>query len=98
MRLVSIYKSPRKEEMYLYVEKKKGLTDIPAPLLERFGKPVHLMDMPLVGSRKLARANVEDVVAAIDSKGFYLQMPPPVEDYMREMKTLAEQAMANRQS
>ena len=92
MRLVSIYKSPRKEEMDLYVDKRVGLKEVPEPLLERFGKPVHLMDMPLRQERPLARTTAEDVLAGIDTKGFYLQMPSPVDDYMKEMRDLALRA------
>ncbi len=92
MRLVSIYKSPRKEEMYLYVDKRVGLKQVPEPLLERFGKPVHLMDMPLKADRPLARTTPEEILAGIDSKGFFLQMPPPVDDYMKEMRDLALRA------
>ena len=96
MRLISIFKSPRKEEMYLYVDKKQGLTEVPAALLERFGKPVHLMDMPLTEKRTLARANVQDVLDSLRQKGFYLQMPPPTENYMKEIVERVEQAKAER--
>jgi len=96
MRVLSIYKSPRRDEMYLYVDKKQGLKSVPQELLEHFGTPVHVMDMPLRLNRKLARVSAEDVLAGIDEKGFYLQMPPPGEDYMQEMRLLAEQAWARR--
>lgn len=98
MRLVSIYKSPRRDETYLYVDKREGLKKVPEALLEHFGKPVHVMDMPLTPGRQLARASAEDVLADIESKGFYLQMPPPLEDYMRELRGRAEKVKAERSS
>src|SRR5690554_2902279 len=98
MHLISIYKSPRKEEMYLYVDKRKGLVDVPPALLERFGKPVHLMDMPLRENRVLARTTPKDLMDAIAEKGFFLQMPPPLEDYMKEIRDLAEKARERKES
>lgn len=73
----SIYKSPRRAEMYLYVERTRGLKDLPEALLAQFGRPVHVTDLILEPGRKLARANVETVLEKIREQGFYLQMPPP---------------------
>lgn len=94
MQILSIYKSPRREEMYLYVDKKQGLSKVPAELLAHFGNPVHVMDVPMLPNRSFARVSAADVSVGIREKGFYLQMPPPVEDYMKEMRHLAEQAWA----
>nr|WP_067288495.1 YcgL domain-containing protein [Marinobacterium profundum] len=85
MKICSIYKSSRKDEMYLYVEKRELLTRVPEALLTMFGTPVHLMDMPVKPGRKLARIDVEKMLAGIVEKGYYLQMPPPKEDYMLDL-------------
>ncbi|WP_372737273.1 YcgL domain-containing protein [Neptunomonas sp.] len=85
MIICSIYKSPRKDEMYLYVDKKDLLKRVPDALVEMFGKPSHLMDMPVRPGRKLARVDVEKMLQGIKEKGFYLQMPPPKEDYMLDL-------------
>jgi len=53
--LCSVYKSRKREGMYLYVDKVVGLTKVPAALLEIFGTPVHAMDMPLKAGRDLAQ-------------------------------------------
>ncbi|MEH6589731.1 MAG: YcgL domain-containing protein [Halioglobus sp.] len=77
MKLIcQVYRSPRKEEMYLYVEKSKGLVDVPEPLLVRFGEPEEAMVLLLTPDKKLARANVIEVLERIAEEGFYLQMPP----------------------
>lgn len=85
MNLCSIYKSPKKDEMYLYVNKSEGLTRVPEALLAMFGRPVHVTDMLLKPERKLARADVAKVLEDLESKGFYLQMPPPKEDYLLDL-------------
>lgn len=83
--IISIYKSSKKDEMYIYVAKAKGLADVPEALLDMFGKPVHSMDMLLTEGKKLARAEAADVLAAIDEKGFYLQMPPARDEYLLDL-------------
>lgn len=83
--LCEIFKSPRKDEMYLYVDKRQGLSDVPELLLERFGKPRAVMTMLLTPDKSLARAKAADVIAAIEDKGFYLQMPPAKDEYLLDL-------------
>ena len=83
--ICSIYRSKKKDEMYLYVDKTKALTLVPEELLAMFGTPEHRMDMLLTASRKLAKASAEDVLSDIDKKGYYLQMPPVRETYMLDL-------------
>lgn len=85
MKICSVYLSPKKDEMYLYVDKRDQLTKVPEALLEMFGMPKHVMDIPLKAERKLARVEAEKVLAELDDKGYYLQMPPPKEDYMLDL-------------
>lgn len=77
----SIYKSSKKDEMYLYVLKANGLKSVPESLLSVFGKPRHVSDLLLDAERKLARADVKQVLEMIATQGFYLQMPPPPETW-----------------
>jgi|AntDeeMinimDraft_5_1070356.scaffolds.fasta_scaffold01137_4 hypothetical protein len=83
--ICEVFKSPRKEEMYLYVDKRQGLADVPEALLERFGKPVAVFTMLLTADKLLARVNSADVLAAIHEQGFYFQMPPAKEDYLLDL-------------
>ena len=81
--LCSIYKSPRHGEMYLYVDKSQGISQVPEALLTRFGQPVHVMDYLFhANSKPLARADKAEVQAQIKAQGFYLQMPPAKDDYI----------------
>lgn len=74
--LCEVFKSQRKQEMYLYVEKSHGLQDVPDELLTQFGEPTSVMILMLTVEKKLARADVSVVLANIEKHGFYLQMPP----------------------
>jgi hypothetical protein len=71
-----IYRSLRKQEMYLYIANEDDFSCVPQALMERFGKPELVMDLTLTEQRKLAREDVALVMANLRSKGFHLQMPP----------------------
>lgn len=84
MILCSIFKSVKKEGMYLYVPRKEQFVNVPQPLLDTFGRPAHVMDMLLQPGKKLANADIDKVMAEIRDKGFYLQLPPPAEQNLLE--------------
>jgi uncharacterized protein YcgL (UPF0745 family) len=81
--ICQVYRSSRKEEMYLYVEKSRGLEDVPEVLLSKFGELEELMVLVLTPQKKLARAKVAEVMAEIAENGFYLQMPPTSAELLR---------------
>ena len=83
--LVSVYKSPVKDEMYLYLNKADGLSKVPEDLLKVFGKPVHAMDLLLTPEKTLARADASGVLNALQENGYYLQMPPAKDDYIEPL-------------
>ena len=74
--LCQIFRSPKKAEMYLYVDKSRGLDDLPESLLVSFGDPEEVMTLALTPERRLARADVTEVISSIREQGYYLQMPP----------------------
>ena len=83
--ICSIYRSKKKDEMYLYVDKTTALSLVPEALLKMFGKPEHRMDMLLTADKKFAKAKAEDILSNIDAQGYYLQMPPVREEYMLDL-------------
>ena len=78
-----IYRSSRKPETYLYVEKSRGLADVPEALMQQFGEPEEVMSLLLDAQRRLARANAAEVLQRIAEQGFYLQMPPTAAELLR---------------
>ncbi len=75
-RFCSVFKSPKRAEMYIYVDRSQDLEQLPEALLAVFGEPCHVLDMVLTPSKKLARVEADKVLADIEEKGFFLQMPP----------------------
>lgn len=77
-----IYKSPLKEEMYLYVGEENGFERVPDALMARFGAPVFVMELELHEGRPLAREDVAQVMQNLTGQGFHLQMPPNLEPWL----------------
>ena len=84
--LCAIYRSPKRDQTYLYIEKKDDFSRIPAELLVSFGKPQFAMLLSLNERKTLATADIEKVKSALTEQGFYLQIPPPPEDLLAEHK------------
>ncbi|MFT7559042.1 MAG: hypothetical protein ACI93R_000945 [Flavobacteriales bacterium] len=74
--IVDIYRSKSKEGFYLYLKNGVAVTTIPEVLQQRFGRAEKSMTMLLTADKKLANAKTEKVLAELESKGFYLQVPP----------------------
>ena len=90
--LCDIYRCSNREGMYLYVGKpgegnpgadndpspglNPGLEALPEALKKRAGRMERVMTLTLTNEKKLARVRAEDVMAAIEHQGFYLQIPP----------------------
>ncbi|UIP23963.1 YcgL domain-containing protein [Acinetobacter towneri] len=82
----SIYKSSKKDEMYLYIARHEQTEDqaeafdplevLPEPMRVAFGRATFVMDLELSESRKLARVNVLHVMDSIQTRGFFIQVPP----------------------
>jgi uncharacterized protein YcgL (UPF0745 family) len=71
-----VYRSPRKQEMYLYLAEENRFDNVPGALLERFGQPMLVIELQLSPERKLAREDVLMVMSNLRTKGFHLQLPP----------------------
>ena len=79
-RFCSVYKSDKKQEMYLYIDRKAEFNSLPEGLLSLFGKPEHVLDLILTPEKSLARVDATKVLDEIQTNGFYLQMPPVKDD------------------
>ena len=84
--LCAIYKSAKKDGMYLYVEKRDQFDAVPDALRSAFGKPSFVMLFNLAGNKSLIHANNQDVMDQIKAQGFYLQMPKQEENLLEQFK------------
>lgn len=81
--LCAIYKSSKKQETYLYVQGRDDFSRVPEALLKTFGTPVFLMIMPLKKERELARVDINKLRLELQTKGYYLQLAPPVDNLLK---------------
>jgi len=82
--LTAIYKSSRKDQTYLYLVKRDDFSAVPEALRQMFGTPLLVTVLDLAQRDKLAGADIDKVRAELADKGFYLQLPPPQEDLLKE--------------
>ncbi|MDY4281504.1 MAG: YcgL domain-containing protein [[Pasteurella] mairii] len=82
--LCAIYKSKKKDGMYLYVEKRDVFDNVPPELKALFGTPIFVMLFNLKGNKSLIQADNQEVLAHLQNQGFYLQMPK-VEENLLEL-------------
>lgn len=78
--LCQVYRSSRKEGMYLFMPKDADVEQLPQVLMQQFGTPEPALSLLLTADKKLARADAAEVLQKIDEQGFYLQMPPSVQE------------------
>jgi len=84
--LCSIYKTNKKEGMYLFISRRDDFSQVPETLLSMFGQPKLVVTMNLTETRKLQFADTEKVLENLTTTGFYLQMPPPPVNHLDEYK------------
>ena len=73
------YKSRRKDELYLYLNKKGDFSKVPQALYDSMGKaPLFVMEVTLSPEKSLARENVLKVMENLQNQGYHVQIPPPV--------------------
>lgn len=79
-----VYRSQRRDEMYLYLAEEDAFDDLPEGLLERFGRPQPVMQLTLHPGRPLAREDVLQVMENLRRQGFHLQLPPVLRPHLRQ--------------
>lgn len=84
-KFIRVYKTAKREQLYLYVDRQEGLKRVPESLLTQFGKPVVAMEILVDETKQLAKLSGDKLLAEIAEKGFYLQLPPKKDDYMLDL-------------
>ncbi|NOT85959.1 MAG: YcgL domain-containing protein [Methylococcaceae bacterium] len=73
-----IYKSLKKDQLYLYVDKKDDFTRLPEGCMSTLGRLELVMELTLTPERTLAREEAEKVRHQLQTKGFFIQLPPTI--------------------
>ena len=75
----TVYKCARKADTYLFVASGTDKSTLPAALLATLGVLDEVLEFDLHPGRTLARAAAPNVITGIESRGYYLQLPPATE-------------------
>ena len=81
---IKVFKSLKKLDTYLYLDKLQNFEELPSALRDSFGQYELVLEMELSPERKLARADTNQVLSDIALKGFYLQLPPTIDELSNE--------------
>ena len=71
-----IYKSNKKYDTYIYVEKEDNFDRVPGTLMKLLGKLEFVMTLELNPERALAQADPTQVIESLQTQGYFLQLPP----------------------
>lgn len=71
-----IYKSLKKDYLYLYIVNKDDFSKVPDALINNFGKMEFVMDIELSPEQKLAREDAGKIIDSLKEQGFFVQLPP----------------------
>ncbi len=75
-----VYKSRSRPDTYVYLAEKDGFHLLPESLRQRLGALDAALEFELTPQRRLARADAQTVIEALNTSGCYLQLPPPPPD------------------
>ena len=73
---VQVWRSARRADTYLFLPVGDAYEELPEALREHFGEAEAFLSFQLHEDRYLAQSDPSQVLAAIRSQGFYLQLPP----------------------
>lgn len=95
--LCVIYKSPKKDQTYLFIEKRDDFSKVPTALMTTFGTPILVTLINLATKDKLGMADLAKVKQNLTKEGYYLQLPPPQEDLLKTHKAQMQAQQENNQ-
>ena len=86
-----VYRSNRKSDTYLYLAKRDDFEVVPVALRDSLGSLVHVMDLELTPTRKLALADPQQVRKQLAEVGYYLQYQPGTTGLVQFNASLADE-------
>ncbi len=94
--LCSVYKSSKKAQPYLFINKRDDFSDVPETLMKMFGTPIMVTVLNLATKVKLGFADIDKVKENLAEQGYYLQLTPKEDDLLKAHKT--NMTLANQKS
>lgn len=83
--MVLVYRSSKKDGLYVYVLEESMLERLPDPLLKQLGSPEQALTFDLETRKTLGSENPDEVRANLNERGYHVQMPRSVEAILAEI-------------
>lgn len=93
--LCAIYRSPLRDQTYLYIEKKDDFSRVPESLFKKFDKPQFVMLLALDKRDHLASADIVQVRQQLKESGYYLQLPPVAQSLLHKLNPADPRVVAD---
>ena len=71
-----VYRSGKREYLYLFVPADEGLARVPDELMAQFGEPEKALSLTLTQEHVLAKEDSVKVLHNLQQHGYHLQLPP----------------------
>ena len=84
--LTAVYKSKKKADTFLFIEKRDDFSKVPEPLMAMFGQPQYVMIINLAKRTQLGVADLDTLKQSLGDQGYYLQIPPPEENLLSQLR------------
>ena len=84
--LTAVYKSKKKADTLLFIEKRDDFSKVPEPLMAMFGQPQYVMIINLAKRTQLGVADLDTLKQSLSDQGYYLQIPPPEENLLSQLR------------
>ena len=72
-----VYRSEKKQGMFLYLREKDDFSCVPESLMKLLGEITYSFEFDLSKDRKLVKVEAKEVIRTMNENGYFLQMPPP---------------------
>ncbi len=76
---ITVYRSSKKDGLYVYVAPGTELAGLPAPVLKQLGEPEVALEFDLSTKQRLSNADINEVRESLENSGFYVQSTSDVE-------------------
>jgi uncharacterized protein YcgL (UPF0745 family) len=85
--ICAVYKSPKRDSTYLFVERRDDFSRVPESLMAVFGPPRFVSMLALKDRIRLATVDAEHLLQTLRAQGYYLQLPPPQENLLKQHRS-----------
>ena len=77
-----IYRSTKRDYLYVFVQADEGLSRVPGKLLEKLGEPEKVLTLMLTEESVLAKEDPVKILSNLLQNGYHLQLPPTEESFV----------------